>query len=198
VRLLDKYASSQQAEPFEVTQNLQCKKGVMQPPRKIATEDRKLVSLRRTFTPYRGYIIIFTGVTLFTAYVFGIKESDWKAVWATSFLWLFFAFHVYLTFKYRILWDDTGVVMRASGLAERRIPYEEITEIRKEIADISEFWAQSRPFRRIVVYGRKHDPKRFIDISPRHFRLEDIEALLSAIRAHRPDLVVPDVIPWKN
>jgi hypothetical protein len=102
-------------------------------------------------------------------------------------------FVFFIGLKYRVLWDETGLVMRASGIPERHIRFDEITEVRTERAQVSEFFAQSRPFRRIVVHGPKHDPKAFIDISLRHFRLDDIEELLKAIRLRRPDLAVPTV-----
>lgn len=153
---------------------------------------RKLVNLRRTITPYVGYTLIFAGVSVFSTYV-AQKTSQWGLMWVAAGIWPLFAVIVYIGMKYRVLWDETGVVMRASGGPERRIQYDEITEIRNEMAQVSEFLSQSRPFRRIVVYGRKHDPDAFIDISLRHFRLEDIEELLTAIRTRRPDLAIPTV-----
>ena len=154
--------------------------------------DRNLVNLRRTITPYVGQTLILVAVTIFCAFV-AYKTSEWKIFWSSSLIWLFYAGYAYIAMKYRVLWNETNVVMRASGLAERHIRYDEITEIRYELAQVSEFLSQARPFRRIVVHGRKHDPHAFIDISLRHFRLEDIEELLTKIRKYRPDLVVPTV-----
>jgi hypothetical protein len=96
--------------------------------------------------------------------------------------------------KYRVPWDETGVVMRASG-GKRLIRYDEITEIKIERAKAGEFLIQSRPFRRIVIHGRKRDPTEYIDVSLRHFRPADIDELLAVIRSHRPDLTVP-IVPW--
>jgi hypothetical protein len=85
--------------------------------------------------------------------------------------------------------------MRASGITEKRIPYDEITEIKIERADVSEFMAQNRPFRRIVIHGNARDPGAFIDISLRHFQPRDIDEVLAEIRKRRPDLAVP-TISW--
>ncbi len=155
--------------------------------------DRKLVHLRRTIAPYVGQTVILAGVTVYLTYV-SHARSDWRGMWALAIIWPLYAFStLYFGLKYRVLWDETGLVMRASGLAERRIELDEITGISSEFADVTELLAQSRPFRRIVVHGRKHDPKAFVDISLRHFRLDDIEELLATIRTRRPDLHVPTV-----
>lgn len=152
--------------------------------------DRKRVNLRHTVTPYVGYTIIFSGVTLYVAY--GAQEySQWKMLWGPSVLWIVFIPLIYFGMKYRILWDETGVYMRASGLPERHIRFDEITSIRYELAQPTEFLAQSRPFRRIVIHGHNSEPNAFIDVSLRHFRLEDIEELMTAIHGHRPDLAIP-------
>lgn len=158
------------------------------------TVDRVLKQLGRTITPYRGQTIIISGITIFTAFV-AHRSSQWRIFWWSTGIWALFAVLIYIGLQYRVLWDGNGVVMRASGIKERRIQYDEITEIRVERADFSEFFAQSRPFRRIVVYGHKNHSKAYIDISLRHFRPQDIDELLTRIRIHRPDLEVP-VIPW--
>jgi hypothetical protein len=116
-------------------------------------------------------------------------------MWGPTLIWGAFAVLTYIGMKYRVLWDETGVVMRASGGPERLIRYQEITEIKIERAQVSEFFVQSRPFRRIVIYGRKRHPNEYIDVSLRHFRPADIDELLAVIRTHRPDLAVPKV-PW--
>ena len=92
--------------------------------------------------------------------------------------------------KYRVFWDEESVVMRARGGPDRRIRFDEITSVKKEISSAGDVLAQSRPFSRIAVY-RNHNPDGFVDISLRHFRLEDVDELLEAIRKSRPDLCVP-------
>lgn len=151
---------------------------------------RERVNLRHTVTPYVGYTIIFSGVTLYMAYV-AVRASDWRWMDPAILLWLLFVPIIYFGVKYRILWDDTGVYMRASGGPERHIQFDEITDIRYELAQSTEFLTQSRPFRRIVIHGHKRDPNAFIDVSLRHFRLEDIAELMTAIHEHRPDLAIP-------
>jgi len=106
-------------------------------------------------------------------------------------IWVLFAGLVWIGLKYRVFWDSTDVIQHASGLPEKHIAFDKITEIRIERAPVSAFLAMPRPFRRVAIYGRRHDSAAFIDISLRHFRLEDIEELLTAIRERRPDLTVP-------
>ena len=149
-----------------------------------------LVALRRTIAPYVGQTVIFTAITAFCAYE-GHKLKDWNVLWVPVVIWGCYAVLLGIGLKYIVLWNDTEVVMRASGLAERHIGFDEISAIRYELAGVSEFLSQSRPFRRVVIHGRKHDTKAFIDISLRHFRLNDIEELLAAIHERRPDLTFP-------
>jgi hypothetical protein len=147
------------------------------------------MNLRRTIQPYVGQTIIFTGLTIFFVYV-SLKTSDWQITiwWVVLGLPLAAFAYVYFGLKYRVLWDENGVYMRASGGPEKHIAFDEITNITYETSA-----SQSRPFRRIVIDGATHDPKAFVDVSLRHFRLDDINEMMSAIRAHRPDLRVPTV-----
>jgi hypothetical protein len=161
-------------------------------PWEMAT-DQNLKSLRRTITPYVGQAVIFAGVTAFMVYP-SSRTSEWDLMWGPAVIWGAFAVLIYIGMKYRVLWDETGVVMRASG-GKRLIRYDEITEIKIERAKAGEFLIQSRPFRRIVIHGRKRDPTEYIDVSLRHFRPADIDELLAVIRSHRPDLTVP-IVPW--
>jgi hypothetical protein len=156
--------------------------------------DQNLKPLGRTITPYVGQALIFAGVTAFMVYT-GLRTSQWGLMWGPVVIWGGFAVLTYIGMKYRVLWDETGVVMRASGVLERLIRYDEITEIKIERAQVSEFLIQSRPFRRIVIHGRKRHPNEYIDVSLRHFRPTDIDELLAVIRTHRPDLTLPTV-PW--
>ena len=152
--------------------------------------DRERVNLRHTVTPYVGYTVIFSGVTLYVTYG-AQRHSQWKMMWGPAVIWLLLVPLIYFGMKYRVLWDDTGVYMRASGGPERHIRFDEITSIRYELAKPTEYLAQSRPFRRIVIHGHKRDPNAFIDVSLRHFRLEDIAELMTAIHEHRSDLAIP-------
>ena len=154
--------------------------------------ERQRRILRRTITPYVGQTLIFTGITVFCAVV-GYRTSQWKILMAPALIWALFAVLVWIGLKYRVFWDSTSVIQHASGLPEKQIAFDKITEIRIERAPVTEFLAMPRPFRRVAIYGRRHDPSAFIEVSLRHFRLEDIEELLTAIRENRPDLAVPAV-----
>jgi hypothetical protein len=161
------------------------------------TPAEKPVYLRLTITPYRGQAVIFGLVTVFSVGVAAVKQ-EWGLLVVGGVPWLFFALQIFLFgLRYRVLWNDDGVIMRATGGPERRIPFDEISSIRYETAGPSERAAQSRPFRRIVIHGRKYARNAFIDVSLRHFRIEDIQKLLAAILARRPDLELP-MIPYIN
>jgi hypothetical protein len=155
------------------------------------------VILRRTITPYIGQSLILVGVTVFL-FCIALRKQQLNLLWAAGLIWVLYASFVLLFgMQYKVFLDDQGVTMRASGGPKRNIQFEEITDIRYETASADEFLAQARPFRRIVILGHRHDPNGRIDISLRHFRSEDINALLMAIHKRRPDLKLPGGWPHK-
>lgn len=150
-------------------------------------DEERLIYLRLVATPYIGETLIYAGVTVFLFYV-AFSKRQWEFLWAVVILWLFHAIYVVLFgLRYRILWNDTTVVMRASGGPERRIPFDEIAEINYDVAA-----SQSRPFRRLVIHPRSEKRNSYVDVSLRHFRMEDINSLLAAIHQRRPDLMIPE------
>jgi hypothetical protein len=156
------------------------------------TEGGKSRPLRRTVKPSVGQASILLVVTIFLAVVSHKTSDYWTPMWGTVIIWALYAILVYIGLQYRVFWDD-GVIMRASGGRERRIPYGEISEVRLERAAAAEFTAQSRPFRRIAIYGHKRRPRSYVDVSLRHFKLLDINELMSEIHNRRPDLSIPDI-----
>jgi len=149
------------------------------------------VFLHRTVTPYVGQSAIIAAVTVLLAFV-AIMKAQWGLLWAVGLIWVLFALYVIFSgLKYRIFWNEEGLTMSASGGADRRISFDEITEVRRETAKTDEFLSQARPFRRLVVLGPRRDPDTRIDISLRHFRASDIDRLMTEIRARRPDLTLP-------
>jgi hypothetical protein len=147
--------------------------------------DGEFRNLRRTFTPYIGQTCILSAVTLFSVFI-AYKSGDWGFLWVAA-IWPLYGIIVLIGLKYRVLYDETSVVMQASGGQDQRIHFDEITEIRYEIGA-----SQSRPFRRLVIIPR-HAPDSFIDVSLRHFRLDGIHQLLSVIQEHRPELSLPNI-----
>lgn len=145
-----------------------------------------LTALRRTITPYIGQTLILIALTVFLVLVAG-KTSQWNMLWGAALTWGLFAGYVVLFgMKYRIFWNEKSVVMHASGGPERCIRFDEITELCYEIGA-----SQSRPFRRLVVYGCHKNAEGYIDISLRHFHLDDIDRLIGEIHQNRPDLTIP-------
>jgi hypothetical protein len=150
-------------------------------------------TLRRTLTPYLGQTVILTGVTLFSFFV-ALKTHQWDFLWAPLVIWaLYGCYVVAFGMPYRVYWDEACVMMRASGGPQRNIRFEDISEVRYEIARSDEYLSQSRPFRRVVIHGRDQKRNCYIDISLRHFHLEDIRDLMSGIRKYRPDLTLPQL-----
>lgn len=149
-------------------------------------------ALRRTITPYVGQSLIIAGV-LILLFCVALKKQQWNLLWAAALISVLYTSYVLIFgLQYKISWDDAGITMKASGGSDRRIRFKEITEIKSETASADEFLSQARPFRRIVIFGRLDDPNGRIDVSLRHFRTEDIDALLTAIHRNRPDLALPE------
>ena len=152
-----------------------------------ALNDGKLHNLRRTFTPYIGQTFIFSAVTLFLLVV-ACRGGQWSLLWGAAVIWPLYAIIVLIGLRCRVLYDDTGVIMRASGGPDRHIRFDEISEIKYEIGA-----TESRPIRRLVILGGLDVPDAFIDVSLRHFRLDDIQKLLSDIHEHLPELSLPAI-----
>ena len=150
-------------------------------------------SLRHTFTPYISFIIIFLALTTLAGFACA-KTSDWRSFCEiTATVGVLLAFFPYLGLRYKVLWDGSAVTMHASGGRERRISYQDISSIEFEVGA-----AKSRPFRRIVIHGQNHDANGFVDVSLRHFNLEDIRALMRTIHERRPDLAIPKAPRWSR
>ena len=108
--------------------------------------------------------------------------------------WLAFGVLVYLGLRYRVYWSDDQLCQEASGGPKICIKYSEITKVDYEVAGPSDWRSASRPFRRIAT-DRLGEKDGYIDVSLRHFAMDDIRELMHAIRTWRPDLSLPpDVI----
>jgi len=155
--------------------------------------DQRLVPLRRTLQPYVVQTVIVLAVAVFAVYESAVS-SDWQFMWIPAISLPLYGFYfLYFGARYRVFWNEDGVVMRARGGPDQQVRFDEITSVKKEISSASDVLAQSRPFRRIVVSGSPNDPKARVDISLHHFDLSDINKLLTVIHAHRPDLDMPTV-----
>jgi hypothetical protein len=147
------------------------------------------VQLRRTFTPYVGFFYINVAFTLL-AICAAYKVKDWSLLYVPLLGYALWGIYVFLATRYRVCWDKTGVTMYADW-GKRTIGYEEISTVRYETASLADGKYLTRPFRRIVIHGHRHDPKAFVDISLRHFDPKDISALLLEINRRRPELAIP-------
>ncbi len=63
--------------------------------------------------------------------------------------------------------------------------------IEQETSDLQTLLSMSRPFRRITIYGNTHEGMKVIDVSLKHFNLDDVRKLMKVIHDHRPDLPMP-------
>ena len=144
-------------------------------------------SLRRTLTPYIGQITIILAVNIY-AYPWPWFKGDWTLFYSSFLVWIFFAIYVYIATRYRIYWCEKTIRRKASGGPDAIIQISDIAEVIRERATASEMAAQSAPFRRIKISDRSG---HYINISLRHFRVEDIHELMCWVHKCRPDLVMP-------
>jgi hypothetical protein len=149
--------------------------------------------LRRVVTPYIGQTVILFVVSLFLIYVAAAK-SQWGLLWAAATFWSIYALYVVVFgLKYTVSWSEAGLLMTARGGPSRKVRFEDITSVESEIASPREFLAQARPYRRLVIRGKADTIDSVIDVSLRHFRIEDIRSLLAKIKSHRPDISLPTI-----
>ena len=154
-------------------------------------------NLRRAMTPYvGGEAILLWAVSVFM--IITAIRFDRGLLVVVALIWfLYVAYIIVFGRPYRIGWDETGITMKASGLADTRIEFRDIDSVRYEIDSIFNP-APGRPFRRLVFTTHRKEthrknPRQFIDVSLRHFKLEDIDELLEEVGSHRPDLSLPNI-----
>ena len=121
-----------------------------------------------------------------------MRTREWGLLLSVPVIWALFLPLVYFGLKYRIYWTDSEVCQKASGGADVRIKFNEMTRIALEVSKPGELLSASRPFRRIAIYaGDSHNEGKFIDVSLKHFTADDVRKLMHAIHDHRPDLALP-------
>jgi hypothetical protein len=140
-------------------------------------------SLGRTVTPYVSDAIgpLIGSIALGAIW---LMTAEQRVVYLLPVPWLLVSVQWYFTWRYQIDWNDDLLRQRVSGSSDVEIRFADIETVRTETSV-----AMRRPLRRIVVAGRT----AHVDISPRHFVRRDINNLLAAIRARRPDLSLPTV-----
>ena len=86
--------------------------------------------------------------------------------------------------------------MRAAGFPWALITItqrvEDIERIEQETSNAQTLARMNRPFRRITIYGKTSlEARNFIDVSLKHFNLDDIHKLMKIIHERRPDVPMP-------
>lgn len=148
--------------------------------------------LRRSVAPYVGEACILVLISL-AVLLLVLRRNDWQLLLVIVVLWLLAFADFSFGFRYRILWSDSRVLQKASG-GEVILTYDEITAVVAEIGGARSGLFPSRPFRRIAIYsGGTERASKHIDVSLRHFRLDDVGQFMNYLKLRRPDLVLPTV-----
>lgn len=118
--------------------------------------------------------------------MFHERKIDWNILGAIFFLSCLAAFIIMLNQRYTVAWNGRAVVQTAFGKRLVSICPGAITKIRFEISDTRALFAANRPYRRVAIYAGDE----FIDVSMKHFKLDDIRKLIGILRGARPDLSI--------
>lgn len=152
---------------------------------------RQFQHLRRTVSPYIGQIIILSFVTLFVLFI-SFKIHEYNILLIAPVIWILFIPLIYFGLKYKIFWNNNELFQKASGRSDVYIKYSEISRVASETSKPGELISAGRPFRRIVIYAENaQNGGKFIDVSLKHFVMDDVRCLMREIHEHRPDLVLP-------
>lgn len=151
-------------------------------------KDLNSFALRRSLQPYWGLIIIFAILTVCGLY-YTFSSHDLFGL-SVLFGWVFVAFNTWFGMRYRIFWDNGEIIQKAVAGNLTKIQISEITDVVQETSDMQTLVTFSRPMRRIVIYA-KHADGKFIDVSLKHFVIEDVRKLMRVIHEQRPELTLP-------
>lgn len=147
-------------------------------------------ALRRTISPYAGYLVIFLIVSLI--WVLAIyKTGDLGGIGVIALLWGVLLISQYPNTRYRIFWNN-GEVKQVSAYKDVTvIKASDIERIALESSDLRTLLSLTRPSNRITIYGKEGGRPQWIDISLKHFAADDIRRLMRAIHERRPELSIP-------
>ncbi|HLI17568.1 MAG TPA: hypothetical protein VKV22_04755 [Rhodanobacteraceae bacterium] len=147
-------------------------------------------SLRRRVSPNAIWVAIACAIDLFLlSAMLRQHHFYWNVFGAIVLLAAWALLIVWLNFRYTISWSGSAIVQTAFGLGEISIAATNITAIKSETSNTRTLIMANRPYRRISVYG----DGKFIDISLKHFKFEDIRKLIAIVRDARPDLSMSEL-----
>jgi hypothetical protein len=141
--------------------------------------------LRHTLSPSIMWIVMLGGVDMLLLYAMISEHAfNWNIIGTIALISSMAIFIVSLNLRYTITWIGNAIVQTAFGLPKTTIKLTDITKIRFEISDTRTLFKANRPYNRVAIYGKN----KFVDVSMKHFKIEDIRKLVAAIRRTRPDL----------
>ncbi len=148
--------------------------------------------LHRTIAPYAGIpIVIFLITLLWIPYM--IKNNDWSPLASVAIMVALCLLIISMGSSYQIWYSNNTIFRKAAGFQKiiTSIKLEDIKNIKEEVSDLNTLLKLNRPLRRITIYGKTSDGSSSIDVSLKHFKLEDIHKLMKLIHEHRPDISIP-------
>jgi hypothetical protein len=146
-------------------------------------------ALRRSFQPYLGEAIIFGALSVLLVFAWMRTSNTSWLVAIIVLLVIVLASH-YADFRYRVFWRN-GVIERVtSNGIHTTIRIADISRITLEKSESSAMLTLRRPMRRVTIYAMNGD---HLDVSLRHFVVEDIRKMLQDIHKNRSDLTLPTI-----
>jgi hypothetical protein len=152
--------------------------------------------LRHSVGPYVFVFGVLCFAGLLTVDV-GFTMGEWGGVYLLIIPIAIYVLKIYFyDLKYSISVKDRAITMCVATwfrtpLAITTIRIADITSIKTETDDLTKAISSTRASRRIAIYDEHMENVKFIDISLKHFVLQDIRKLMEVIKAERADLIVP-------
>jgi hypothetical protein len=144
-------------------------------------------TLRRTMTPYVGELVI-VGAIMIGMVALSLKTSSWPPLGVALIGCCLLLVTHYADLRYRVFWRDGTVERITANNIKTTIKAFDISHVVLEQSTGIGMLALRRPVRRITIYGKG---EQHLDVSLRHFALDDIRRLMEVIHKMRPDLALP-------
>jgi hypothetical protein len=154
--------------------------------------------LRHTADPYSFRFFIFCALEAWFLFFWYKTGLPTPAIIGLAIIGYFLATSYFYDNRYSVWAYDETIFMHPAMLwyspkYVTAIRFSDITSIKPETSDIRTVLAGVRPSRRIAIYADQKAPPNIIDVSFKHFNLDDIRLLLERIKQARPDLFTPSL-----
>src|SRR5208337_82088 len=133
--------------------------------------------LRRSIRPYMADMVI-TGIISALFIFAAIKNNNATLLWPVLILIAASAATRWSDLRYRVFWKNNAVERITSNGFKTTIVANDISHMEYETSGPNTLLRLNRPSRRITIYSKN---KEHLDVSLKHFTINDIRRLMQAI-----------------